>query len=109
MEKVQIATQLEALGVDIIEAGFPISSVGDFDATKAVAQAIYKSTVAGLARTTREDITRCWEAVQHAERPRIHTFIATSAIHMEKKLKSLRSGSIALPGIQQVGYFLLVP
>ncbi len=86
-EKVRIARQLERMQVDIIEAGFPAASNGDFNAVKAVANAIKGSTVCGLARATREDINRAGEALKNANSARIHTFIATSPIHMEKKLR----------------------
>ncbi len=85
-EKVRIARALERLRVDVIEAGFPISSPGDFEAVKAVAGAIKDSTVCGLARAVPKDIERAAEALKEAASPRIHTFIATSPIHMEKKL-----------------------
>ncbi len=90
-EKVEIARQLARLGVDVIEAGFPIASEGDFQAVRAIARAIRgeseRVVVAGLARAAKGDIERAAEAVEGAARPRIHTFIATSPIHMEKKLK----------------------
>ena len=86
-EKVEIAAQLERLGVDAIEAGFPVASKGDFEAVKAIAQRIRKPVIVGLARAVRGDIERAWEALKYAARPRIHTFIATSDIHMEYKLK----------------------
>ncbi len=86
-EKLEIARQLAKLNVDVIEAGFAIASQGDFDAIKAIAQQIKGPTICSLARTRKEDIERAWEAVKHAEKPRIHTFIATSPIHMEKKLR----------------------
>src|SRR5713101_1859672 len=85
-EKLEIAEQLSRLGVDIIEAGFPVASQGDFDAVEAVAKAIRGPVVAGLSRTSLADVDRAWDALRHAERPRIHVFIATSPIHMEKKL-----------------------
>lgn len=85
-EKVQMAKQLERMKVDIIEAGFAISSPGDFTSVRTVAETIKESVVASLARTTKEDIDRAWEAVSVAAQPRIHTFIATSPIHMEYKL-----------------------
>jgi len=87
MEKVEIAIQLERLGVDIIEAGFAIASPGDFEAVREVAKAIKNSTVCSLARAIEKDIDRAWEAVQYAVRPRIHTFIATSDVHMKYKLR----------------------
>jgi 2-isopropylmalate synthase len=86
-EKLEIAEQLARLGTDIIEAGFPIASQGDFDAVEAIAKGVRGSTVAGLSRTGFKDVDRAWEAVRHAERPRIHVFIATSPIHMKKKLR----------------------
>ena len=86
-EKLEIARQLAKLGVDVIEAGFAISSPGDFEAVKAVAQNVRGITIASLCRTIEKDIDRAWEAVQYAEKPRIHTFIATSDIHMKYKLK----------------------
>ncbi len=86
-DKIQIAKALELLRVDVMEAGFPAASPGDFESVKAVAQTVKESTVAGLARSVPGDIERCGEAVKHAARPRIHTFIATSPIHMEKKLQ----------------------
>ena len=86
-EKIRIAKQLEKMRVDVIEAGFPAASPGDFEAVKAVATTIRESTVCGLARAQFADIDRAGEAIKPAERGRIHTFIATSAIHMEKKLR----------------------
>ena len=85
-EKLQVAHQLEAMGVDIIEAGFAIASEGDFEAVREVARAAKRATVASLARAAIADIDRAWEAVQHAQHPRIHTFIATSPLHMAVKL-----------------------
>ena len=86
-EKLEIAEQLARLGVDVIEAGFPIASDGDFDSVEAIAKAVRGPIIAGLSRTGFKDVDRAWEAVRHAERPRIHVFIATSKIHMEKKLR----------------------
>ena len=86
-EKIRIARQLEMLGVDVIEAGFPAASDGDFEAVKAIAQNVENAQVAGLARANAKDIDRAWEAVKFARNPRIHTFIATSPIHMEYKLR----------------------
>ena len=87
-EKLELARQLARLGVDIIEAGFPIASVDDFEAVKAVAQQLKGGPIiAGLCRAKDVDIDRAWEALQHAERPRIHTFLATSEIHLKYKLK----------------------
>ncbi|HYB73774.1 MAG TPA: 2-isopropylmalate synthase [Candidatus Sulfotelmatobacter sp.] len=88
-EKVEMARQLARLGVDVMEAGFPIASEDDFEAVKAVAQAVRGGPViAGLARARDVDIDRAWEALQHADRPRIHTFLATSEIHIRYKLRS---------------------
>ncbi|MBU1026939.1 MAG: 2-isopropylmalate synthase, partial [Candidatus Margulisbacteria bacterium] len=86
-EKLEIARQLAKLNVDVIEAGFAIASQGDFDAIKAIAQQIKGPSICSLARTKKEDIQRAWDAVKYCDKPRIHTFIATSPIHMEKKLK----------------------
>ncbi len=86
-EKMEIARQLEALGVDIIEAGFPITSQGDFDAVRAIGQEIERATVAGLARCVPRDIDRAGEALKDAHHPRIHVFCATSKIHLEHKLR----------------------
>ena len=86
-EKMRIARQLERLKVDVIEAGFPASSNGDFEAVQAIANAIKDSTVCGLSRANDRDISRAAEALKGAARARIHTFIATSALHMEKKLR----------------------
>ncbi len=89
-EKVRLACQLETLGVDIIEAGFPIASDGDFAAVKAVAAECRDVTVAALCRTSEQDVRRAAEALRGAARPRIHTFVATSDIHLEFKLKKTR-------------------
>jgi 2-isopropylmalate synthase len=86
-EKAEIAEQLERLGVDVIEAGFAISSPGDFEGIRAVARVARKATVASLARTNRDDVDAAIEAVADARRTRLHTFIATSPIHMERKLR----------------------
>jgi len=86
-EKIKIALLLEEMGVDIIEAGFPIASNGDFEAVREVAKRVKNATVCGLARAGRADIDRAWEALKEAARPRIHTFIATSPLHMKYKLQ----------------------
>jgi 2-isopropylmalate synthase len=86
-EKIRIALLLEEMGVDVIEAGFPIASNGDFEAVREIAKRVTESSVCGLSRAGRNDIERCWEAVQHAKRPRIHTFISTSPLHMKFKLQ----------------------
>ncbi|HET8611268.1 MAG TPA: 2-isopropylmalate synthase [Sphingomonas sp.] len=85
-EKLKVAHQLEAMGVDIIEAGFAIASEGDFEAVSEVARHVKQATIASLARAADADIDRAWEAVRHARRPRIHTFIAVSPLHMRVKL-----------------------
>lgn len=89
-EKLQIAKQLEKLGVDFIEAGFPMASNGDFEAVKAIAQNIKGPSIVGLARAKEQDILRAWEALQYSQKPVIHTFIATSDIHLKYKLKMSR-------------------
>ncbi|HDD52671.1 MAG TPA: 2-isopropylmalate synthase [Thermosulfidibacter takaii] len=86
-EKMAVAHQLAKLGVDVIEAGFPIASPGDFEAVKRVAQEVRGPIIAGLCRANEEDIERAAEALKYAERARIHTFIATSEIHMKYKLQ----------------------
>ena len=86
-EKIRIAKALEEMGVDIIEAGFPIASQGDFEAVQAVAREITESTVCGLSRASKADIDRAGEALKPARRKRIHTFIAVSPLHMRVKLQ----------------------
>jgi len=86
-EKMEVAQALVELGVDVIEAGFPIASPGDFNAVREIAKTVRGSVICGLARCRPEDIDRAWEAVKYAEQPRIHVFLATSAIHREHKLK----------------------
>lgn len=86
-QKVAIATQLARLGVDIIEAGFPVSSPGDFEAVRRIAQEVPGPSIAALARAQAVDIDRAWEAIRFADDPRIHVFLATSPIHMEHKLR----------------------
>lgn len=87
LEKLEIARQLERLRVDRIEAGFPASSKGDFEAVKAIAQTIKNSSVIGLSRAVQSDIDAAWEALRVAEEPCLHLFLATSPIHMKYKLK----------------------
>lgn len=89
-EKVRVARQLQKLKVDIIEAGFPIASEGDFEAVKKVAQTVKGPEIAGLSRANIADVDRAWEAVKYAKKPRIHTFIATSDIHLKHKLRMSR-------------------
>ncbi|NLY01186.1 MAG: 2-isopropylmalate synthase [Rhodopirellula sp.] len=106
-EKMEVAQALVALGVDIIEAGFPIASPGDFEAVREIARTVRGPVVCGLARCRNEDIDRAWEAVKHAESPRIHVFLATSAIHREFKLKMDKEEIIrrAVAGVERaVGY-----
>ena len=95
-EKVRMARQLETLGVDIIEAGFPIASEGDFAAVKAVAAQCRKVTVAALCRTSEQDVMKAAAALRGAAHPRIHTFVATSDIHLEYKLKKTRTEVIEM-------------
>src|ERR1051325_9811773 len=95
-EKVRLARKLQALGVDIIEAGFPIASDGDFAAVKAVAAECRGVTVAALCRTSEQDVVRAAEALRGAAHPRIHTFVATSDIHLEYKLKKTRAEVVAM-------------
>ncbi len=97
-EKLQLARQLEKLGVDIIEAGFPASSEGDREAVSKIAREVKNVRVVGLARTAAEDIETAWRAVENANRPGIHTFIATSDIHLEHKLKMSRDEVIERAG-----------
>lgn len=93
-EKLQMAEQLELLGVDVIEAGFPIASDGDFKAVREIAKRIKGTVVAGLSRIKEDDINRAWEAIQFAAKPRIHTFIATSDIHLKHKLGKTREEAL---------------
>ncbi|HSE37001.1 MAG TPA: 2-isopropylmalate synthase [Blastocatellia bacterium] len=95
-EKLRMARQLDRLGVDVIEAGFPIASDGDFEAVRSIASEIRRPMIAALARATRDDILRAWDAVSVAARPRIHTFLATSDIHLEYKLRITREEAINL-------------
>jgi 2-isopropylmalate synthase len=95
-EKVRMANKLQDLGVDIIEAGFPIASDGDFAAVKAIAAQCKEVKVAALCRTAEQDVARAAEALRYAARPRIHTFCATSDIHLEHKLKKTRAEVIAM-------------
>lgn len=106
IEKVEIAQQLGRLGVDVIEAGFPVASVGDFEAVNAVAISFKdnpNTTICGLSRTSYKDIDRCWEAIEPAASSRIHTFIATSDIHMSEKLHMTRQ-QVINEAVQAVSY-----
>ncbi len=102
-EKIEVARALAALGVDIIEAGFPIASNGDFEAVRAIAAEVTGASICGLARCTERDIERAWEAIKHARTPRIHIFLATSAIHREHKLRMSRAQIVerAVQGVRQ--------
>ena len=91
-EKVEIAQQLARLGVDVIEAGFPITSPGDFEAVEAIARGVEGPVICGLARTHKADIDAAWGAIKDSERPRIHTFISTSDIHIEHQLQTHARG-----------------
>src|SRR5437660_3362976 len=86
-EKLQVAHALKELGVDVIEAGFPIASPGDFEAVQAIAREVHGPVICGLARCNHADVDRAAAAVKPAQKPRIHVFLATSAIHREVKLK----------------------
>ena len=106
-EKLQLARQLEAMGVDIIEAGFPVSSQGDFESVQAIAAEITRSIVCGLARCTPGDIEKAGEAIKHAKSPRIHLFCATSKIHRDFKLKKGKQAIIdlAVQSIEQAKHY----
>src|SRR3954468_16678576 len=95
-EKLLMARQLERLQVDIIEAGFPIASEGDFEATRRIANEIRGVTRPGLARAVPGDIDRCWQALERPNKPRIHTFLATSDIHLKHKLGKSRGEALDL-------------
>jgi 2-isopropylmalate synthase len=106
-EKLEIAQALQDLGVDVMEAGFPIASPGDFEAVREVATLIRGTTVCGLARCNQKDIDRAWEALKHAEQPRIHVFLATSAIHREFKLRMTQEEIVqrAVEGVQRAATY----
>lgn len=93
-EKLDVAKQLARLRVDVIEAGFPAASPGDLEAVRQIALEVEGPSICALARTIRSDIDRCWEAIQHSPKPRIHTFIATSDIHLEHKLRMSREQAL---------------
>jgi 2-isopropylmalate synthase len=95
-EKLEIAHQLARLGVDIIEAGFPIASNGDFEAVRAIAREVHGPVITGLARANPTDVDRAWEAIKDSERPRIHTFISTSDIHIVHQLQGTREDVLGL-------------
>jgi len=102
-QKLEIARQLERLGVDVIEAGFPCSSPGDAQAVRMVAQEVRKPIIAGLARAVKEDIDICWASVREAERPRIHVFLGSSDIHVQKKLRTDRDKAVEM-AVESVRY-----
>ena len=95
-DKLRLARQLERLRVDVIEAGFPIASDGDFEAVKRIAGEVREASIAGLARAAEGDIRRCWDALEGAARPRIHTFLATSDIHLKHKLIKTREEALEM-------------
>lgn len=100
-EKLEIAQQLARLGVDIIEAGFPVASPGDFNAVQTIARSVRGPVIAGLTRAIPKDIDRTWEALREAESPRIHTFLATSDIHLKYKLQKSRE-EVLLQAVEAV-------
>ncbi len=102
-EKMRLATQLEKLGVDVLESGFPAASEGDFEAVSGIAGRLERTEVAALARTAKEDIDRAWQAIRSAAKPRIHTFIATSDIHLEYKLRMTRD-QVLTSAVEAVRY-----
>ncbi len=102
-QKLEIAQQLERLGVDVIEAGFPCSSPGDAQAVKNVARQVKMPIIAGLARAVKQDIDICWDSVREAERPRIHVFLGSSDIHVQKKLRMDRAKALNL-AVESVKY-----
>lgn len=103
VEKVEIAKQLEKLGVDIMEAGFPASSKGDFEAVETIAKTVRNSSVTGLARAYKQDIDAAWDALKHSAEPRIHIFLATSPIHMQYKLRKTPD-EVAAIAVEAVKY-----
>src|SRR6266849_3488048 len=90
-QKVEMAAQLGRLGVDVIEAGFPAASPDDFAAVQQIAREVRGPVIAGLARAVAADIDQCWEAIQDAERPRIHTFLSSSDTHLEAEFRLERA------------------
>ena len=107
-EKLEVGMALRDLGVDIIEAGFPIASPGDFEAVREIARQIHGPTICGLARCNNPDIDRAWEALKDNPKPRIHVFLATSAIHREFKLRMAKEEIIrrAVEGIKRAKSYL---
>src|SRR5207247_5058911 len=107
-EKLEVAHALRELNVDVIEAGFPIASPGDFEAVQSVARQVQGPIICGLARCNPADIDRAWEALKEAEKPRIHVFLATSAIHREFKLKMAKEEIVrrAVEGVERAKDYL---
>lgn len=107
-EKLEIAHALRELGVDVIEAGFPIASPGDFEAVRAIAEQVDGPTICGLARCNQADVERAWEALKPAQKPRIHVFLATSAIHREFKLRMAKEEIVrrAVDGVKRAKAFV---
>ena len=105
-EKLRLAGQLQRLGVDALEAGFPAASPGDFESVRLIAEKIRNTQVTALARASKEDIDQAWGAIKEAANPRIHTFIATSDIHLEHKLKMSREKVVqaAVDAVKQWKY-----
>ena len=93
-EKLRMACQLEGLGVDVIEAGFPIASEDDFHAVRMISSQLRHPIIAGLARAAEPDIRRAWAALEHARRPRIHVFLASSDLHLQCKLRITREQAL---------------
>jgi 2-isopropylmalate synthase len=93
-DKLRMACQLERLGVDVIEAGFPIASDDDYEAVRLISREIHRPTIAALARAAEQDITRAWNALNRAKRPRIHVFLASSDLHLQCKLKITRAQAL---------------
>ncbi|MCD6219953.1 2-isopropylmalate synthase [Candidatus Calescamantes bacterium] len=102
-DKLKIARKLARLGVDVIEAGFPISSPGDFESVKTIAAQVKGAVICGLARCLKKDIDTCWEAVKFAEKPRIHVFLATSEIHRKYKLRKAKEEILKM-AVESVKY-----
>lgn len=103
LEKLEIAKQLDRFGVDIMEAGFPVSSTEDFESVRDIAQTVQNASVTGLARCHKKDIDSCWEALKYAAEPRVHVFLATSPIHMKYKLMKTEDEVIA-QAVEAVSY-----
>src|SRR3990172_5379765 len=103
VQKLEIANQLERLGVDVIEAGFPASSPGDFEAVRGIAQKVRKPIITALARTVKEDIDAVWGAIREAAHPRIHIVLGASDIHVERKLRTDRDKALTM-GVEAVRY-----